>query len=438
MNHSPQESAVIAPEPDARLVVRKSNTEIGYKVKSGHLALLSRKILNVLIWDAQEHKFKEDEQGRWCIAVAKLIKNAKFNSRDYDLLRAALDELQEVRVTRMARGGGITSEVLIPSYTLDNVMRQGNEQLERGQKRRGGELRLWYMFPPELKKQLLDPEQYTRLPITIMASLKTVPGLALYEICRRYVTNPGGVTNRDTWRNWWHVLTGATPDQEPPEYKYVKRDVFKRGLEEVNSLTDIEIELIEFKSGRSVEEIQFTVQAKRQRQLDMGPPPIDTGSLSRMTALGLSISDAERLSARFSEADILATLELVEERIANVTLARIEVPGAYFRKALKDQYASTKAQLLEENNKKKAAREEQKRLILADKSASAKVDEANRVELLEAFMKLPEPEQKKQLEVFVRERMTSGPALKAYKLNGLSNPLVRGALSGWLAERSAI
>ena len=69
---------------------------------------------------------------------------------------------------------------------------------------------LWFMLPPELKRQMLDPEQYTRLPISYMVLLRMMQGFALYEICRRYVINPGGVTNRNTWQNWCHILAGAT------------------------------------------------------------------------------------------------------------------------------------------------------------------------------------------------------------------------------------
>jgi hypothetical protein len=342
MASSPKKTEII-PNPGSRdtRAVRKSNDEIGYRIKSGHMSLLSRKMLNVLVWYAQEMKNQEDEHGRWSLPVAQLIKDARFNSRDYDLLRQALDELQDVRVVRPARGGGITSEVMIPSYTIDNVAHEGNEMLPRGQKRRGGELRLWFMLPPELKSQLLEPNQYTRVPITIMATMRTVSGLALYEICRRYSTNPGGITKRDSWQNWWRVLVGATQDADPPEYKYVKRDVLKRGVDEVNKLTDIDVELVEFKSGKFVRDIQFNVRLKEQRSLDMGPPPLETALLARLTALGITISDAERITVRHPEGDIVATLDLLDRRLKNANQSPIESPAAYFRKALKDGYAAS-------------------------------------------------------------------------------------------------
>jgi len=423
---------VVEKQQDTR-IIRKSNDEIGYKVKSGHLSLLSRKLFNILIWHAQDMRDQEDEDGRWCVTVAQLIKDAKFKSKDYDLLRASLDELQEVRVIRPRRSGGITSEVLIPSFTLDNVAHEGNEGLDRGQKKRGGQLKLWFMLPPELKSQMLDPDQYTRLPIPYMASLRTIPGLALYEICRRYVTNPGGVTNRDTWQTWWRVLTGSTVDSEPPEYKYAKRDVFKRGAEEVNKITDIEIELIEYKVGKFVRDLQFSVRTKQQADLNIGPPPIDAGLLSRVTSLGISISEAERLTARHSEANIVATLDLVEGRLGQSHLPKIESPAAYFKKALRDRYAESRQQIESAKTKKL---EERKTKQLEQRQVEIKAEQENaRIHqtAMEAFDTLPEERRRALLEEFGTTLV--GPTLASFRKSGIETRMLNAAFSGWLLRK---
>jgi len=407
-------------------VVRKSNDEIGYRVKSGGLSLLSRKFMNVLIWHAQDLRDQEDEHGRWSLPVSKLIRNANFQSRDYDLLRSALDELQETRVIRPARGGGVTSEVLIPSFTLDNIEHEGNEQLQRGHKKRGGELWLWYMLPPELKSQLLDPNQYTRLPIGIMALLRSVAALALYEICRRYVTNPGGVTNRDDWQNWWRILTGATLNAAPPEYKYAKRDVFKRGIEEINSITDIEVELIEFKVGKFVRQIQFAVRAKQQGALDMEPPIMDTRLLAKLTDIGLSVSDAERLMAKHTEEELLATVELVKKRSSNTSLPALGSPAAFFKTAIRDGYASAK--------KTKVAKQ-----ALTAKQPTKTEDIARKLareEVFAHFNNLPGDEQETLLEQFAES--LKGPPLKAFLKCGLEHPLTGNAFAGWLVKNKRV
>lgn len=431
-NPKQSESSVDKKERDTR-IIRKNNDEIGYKVKSGHLSLLSRKLFNILIWYAQDLRDKEDKDGRWCVSVAHLVKDAKFHSKDYDLLRASLDELQEVRVIRPRRSGGVTSEVLIPSFTLDNVSHEGNEEMERGQKKRGGHLMLWFMLPPELKSQMLDPDQYTRLPIAYMALLRTIPGLALYEICRRYVTNPGGVTKRDSWQNWWRVLTGSTEDATPPEYKYAKRDIFKRGTEEVNKVTDIEIELIEFKVGKFVRDLQFSVRLKQQANLDMGPPPIDAGLLSRIVSLGIPITEAERLTARYSEADIVDTLDLVEGRIGKTHLAKIESPAAYFKKALKDSYAQSQ-KLIESAKAKQSEERKTKQLEKSRAETEAKQESHMKHQLiLERFDTMPEERKSELLKEFEASLAASTQAI--FRKSGINGKMLRATFAAWLLQK---
>jgi hypothetical protein len=424
-------SGIARDQPDTR-VVRKNNNEIGFKVKSGHLSLLSRKLFNILIWYAQDLRDQEEKDGRWCVAVAKLIKDARFNSRDYDLLRSSLDELQEVRVIRPRLSGGVTSEILIPSYTLDNVSHDGNEAAERGQKKRGGCLMLWFMLPPELKSQMLDPEQYTRLPISYMVLLRTIPGFALYEICRRYVTNPGGVTNRNTWQNWWHILAGATDDVDPPEYKYAKRDVFKRAKDEINAITDIEVELIEFKVGKSVREIQFSVKLKQQANLDMGPPAIEASLLSRIVALGISISDAERLSARFSETDIADTITLVEARMGKTHLEKLDSPAAFFKKALNESWAKAK-QLAESAKEKQGEERKAKQLEKSQAIEDAKQDKQRQYQAVsEKFVALPEEKRSELLKEFAGTLAASNQAI--FRKSGINSKMLSATFAKWLLE----
>lgn len=413
-------------------IIRKNNDEIGYKVKSGHLSLLSRKLFNILIWYAQDLRDKEDKDGRWCVSVANLVKDAKFNSKDYDLVRASLDELQEVRVIRPRRSGGVTSEVLIPSYTLDNVSHEGNEEMERGQKKRGGQLMLWFMLPPELKSQMLDPKQYTRLPIAYMVLVRTIPGFALYEICRRYVTNPGGVTFRDSWQNWWRVLTGLTEADTPPEYKYAKRDVFTRGKNDVNNVSDIEVDLIEFKVGKFVREIQFSVRLKQQANLDMGIPPIDAGLLSRIVSLGISITEAERLTTRYAESDIADTLALVEDRVGKSHLPKIESSAAYFKKALKDSYAQSQ-KLIESAKEKQLENKKAKQLEKSLADADAKQENQRKHQaILEKFDAMPEEGKGELLKEFEATLAASTQAL--FRKSGLNGKMLRATFAVWLLK----
>lgn len=425
------ELLVVEKHRDTR-VLRKSNDEIGFRIKSGSLSLLARKILNLLVWHAQDQRGQEDEDGRWCVPIAQIIKDARFNSRDYDLLRESLDELQQVRVIRQARNGGVTCEVLIPSYRIDNVAHDGNEALERGKKKRGGALMLWYMLPPELKRQLLDPDQYTRLPVARMAALKSTPGLVLYEICRRYATNPSGVTNRDSWQNWWRVMTGASPDKVPPEYKYAKRDVFKRGVDEVNRVTDVDVEMIEFKSGRFVHDLQFAVRMKQQSILVSPPSPVDTGLISKIMAMGIHQAGAERIIGRYSEKQIEATIELVKARAENRNLPPLDSLAAFFKKALRENYVGSKNVDIDAMKLKKEDASAKMVAMVAAENLRQEQQRKARKDAMDRFNQMSPVKRNNILERFAET--LKGPALRAYLRDGLESPLTGPAFAGWLAS----
>ena len=429
---SPEKStAVIVVNRDRE--VRKHNTEIGYRVQAGHLSLLSRKLINVLLYYAQRMRGEEDAEGKYWIEVSKIIKDAKFNSRDYDLLRESLDELQSVKIIRPTESGGITSDVLIPSFTLDNTVHGTNEALPSGQKRRGGKLIVGFSLPIGVKELLLNPRSnYTVLPIVYVASLRTIGGLVLYEITKRYSTNPSGVTNRETWQWWWKILTGAAEGATPPEYKYFKRDVIKKAVNEINTVTDLRIELIEFKEGRWVKKLQFTVELSKQCSFDLDPPPIDNTLLSRITALGVSTVEAEKLIQKHGDQDLRNNLEVVEERIAKTTLPELESPAAYLKTALKNQYGSGRKTQVEavELKAKKIAEAEAKRKAATEAEEELRRSQANKAQI--RFDSLLSSEQEKLLINF--EQTLKGPSLASFRKSGLKTKLVSGTFKNWLVK----
>src|SRR3546814_15263612 len=117
--------------------------------------------------------------------------------------------------------------------------------------------------------------------------------MALYENCRRYLTNPSKLTSRQSVQWWYQVLTGNPASAEVPEYKYFKRDTLLKAIREVNDVTDLIVELIEFKEGRRVAELQFSVEKRAQEPLQLSAPAVDSAAhLARLMALGVTPADA--------------------------------------------------------------------------------------------------------------------------------------------------
>lgn len=90
--------------------------------------------------------------------------------------------------------------------------------------------------------------------------------MALYGICSRYIGV--GQTARKAWGWWRPVLLGRFDHErlQKLEYRIFKRDSLRPAVAEINAVADIEIEMLEFKSGRFVSDLQFTVRKKPPRK----------------------------------------------------------------------------------------------------------------------------------------------------------------------------
>jgi hypothetical protein len=329
---------------------RKGNSEIGFRIKKGRMSFLSRKVLNSLTYRAQtmgiegkglyRSKFgnmmiPEDlkHENYWWIELSDVVKDARFNSRDYTMVKEYLEELQRVLVIRET-SGYYGSDQLLGSVKIINTLGPGT--------RRGGKLLLGWQFPSETEDKILAPDIYTRLSVYFQGLLRTEQALVLYEICKRYSTNPSNLTARKHWHLWFEQMLGQEIGTEKPEYKYFKRNVVTPAILEVNTVTDIHVELIEHKKGRWVEDLQFIVKPKAQQQLVLPEEPaIDGALMTRLEDLGLNSREAEKLCASHTNDFIRETLFIVEERMKSTTLPPLASPVAFFKSALKGEYAKT-------------------------------------------------------------------------------------------------
>lgn len=333
---SPAEFAV-QPVPDDRREFRKTNDAIGLRVKEGKLSLLSRKIFNVLMFNAQEHQVPGKNapldtavaQKYFWMPLAELARDANYDSKDTQLLKEHLQEMQGIRMVLEDKRQW-TSENLISSVKLVNPAGLKNKH--------SGKVWVGYAFPPEVHELVMSPGTYTKLSIFYQGLLRTGGGLALYEVCRKYLTNPSKLTNRDAYENWYVVLSGnaLAVGEEPPPYKYFKRDLLLKAIAEINTLTDIQVELIEHKTGRRVTHLQFRVEPARQAQLDLPPPPfVDSELMGQLTALGMSAQDAQDAVTAHGSSKLRQALRVLEARRQRAGSEPLESPLAYLRWTLK-------------------------------------------------------------------------------------------------------
>lgn len=397
---------------------RKANEIISPRVaRGGTLSLLGRKVFNVLLYHTQRlgSPGQDAPEGDpvfstlYWLPLTDLAKDSAFNSEDTGFLKETLLKLQDIKIITDDRNG-FASDVLVASVRIVPG--------KRGQKTLLG----WGLHPAS-EAILRSPEFYTRLSIYYLTSLRTTAGIALYENCKRYSTNPSKLTRREPWE-WWHdVLTGQPIDHEKPEYKYFKRDVLKPALAEVNT-TDVQVELIEHKNGRRVVALQFRVERTVQAALELPPPPvIDAQLVGRIAALGMLQREAADIFASHDEAYLKATLALVEARAADRKLPALESPAAFFRSALRGRFADAQRQ----RTPAKAA--PAAKAPVAEKPVDTAQARARKAVLLQ-FDGQPPERKKVLLERFVQ----SNPAFARYARNTPAGRIVREALARWLLD----
>lgn len=397
----------------------------------GKFSLLSRKIYNIFINKAQELGVpgKETPPGNpggadyFWIRMREIVKSTEFDSNNYDLIKETAQELLDIKVVAETDKMW-TSERLLSGAKIYNT---------KGLKSQGGEVWIGFAFPPEVMQMVLNPNTYTKFSLRFQTALRGNGSLGLYEIARRYATSPSHLTYRDTWERWYQAITGTPISEALPEYKYFKRDTLKKAIAEINSVTDIKVELIEHSRGRKVIDLQFRVDLAAQSPLDLAaPPPIDPVLIERIIRFGISKEDARDLYLSYDERTILDHIELTEERMNNKRLLPIDSPAAYFKTALKAGYAKTKyvakpIKLKPEESKGLGSNGQ--KLSVRERYLLARAEEAMRL-----FGELPAGEQQ---DIFGEFAEQADRALKTHiKKQGLDSGVVRSAFYEWLAEKN--
>lgn len=413
---------------------RKTNEAIGLRVMEGRLSLLTRKVFNVMMYHAQEmrvpgHNAPIDTPAAkkyFWIPLADLAREAAYDSKDTEYLKQQLDELQNIKLL-MENERQWTSERLVASVTLVNP---------QGLKKHSGQVWFGYAFPPEVHELVMAPGTYTRFSIFYQGLLRSGSALALYEVCRRYATNPSKVTASETYEHWFGVLTGnpIVRNAEPAPYKYFKRDVIKPALSEINALTDITVELIEHKRGRRVERLQFRVDQSKQPQLGFPSPLIvDMALIARVIRFGFTHSDASDFLAQHGQEKVRVCAAFVEARLSQKNSAQLDSPAAYFRWSLK------------EGNVVPQALQQQSPVQTPPAPAPAKKSEVKKSEgptVMEIFLSARAQEAMtvyKKLDedgcasIFERFKLSQHYA-KSLKLErGMNSPMVRSLFTRWYA-----
>ncbi len=403
--------------------LRKAADAIAIKPHAGKLTLLTRKINNILMAEAQDQGI---QQSTYRISLSKLCGKANYDSRNTELIK---DQLRRMAATTVEWQIGVKGNRRWGITNLCNV-----EIIEKGQR-----CDLEWDYPQKLKEKLLAPDVYVRLALEMQNSFRSNAAFALYEICARYAGSPGQVTMRMPWTEWRPTLTGV-PDADEEnvaysEYKYFKRRVIKPAIEEVNQLTPLQVELIEHKQGRAVADLQFRVQSKAQSDLALDAPNLlDMSLIERMEALGFTAKQAENLYSDADEGNIRAALDYTEQRIKFGV--SIDNPAGYFRNALTKGYgqpAEDTKQLCAPAQQRKAMPAKEGGASLADQLLAAWRAE-KRQAARAAFDAKPPAEQLVQLKTFSDSEKLPAAIATMWRDQGLASRICSEMFTDWLTR----
>ena len=119
-----------------------------------------------------------------------------------------------------------------------------------GKEERAGENWVTWYYPPSIREELVSPSRWAQVDFAVLRQLTTYCAVALYEICARYRDSPAGVTSRQHW-SWWAESLRSSPTSKVRAWRKFKNEFVTPAIKEINDLGDIDVDLIEFRRGRT-------------------------------------------------------------------------------------------------------------------------------------------------------------------------------------------
>jgi len=212
---------------------------------SGVLSLLERKMVNVLLLNAYDALLTRRTHTLPIKHLCAMLGWDESNN---------IERLQDVLLK------------LASTAVEFNMMEDGKEVWRVMSMLSYGEIKdgiCTYRYDEYLAERLYDPEIYATINIGIQRRFEGCYALTLYENCLRY--KAVGSTG------WWELnrfknIVGATAPMYD-EFKYLKRDVITKPVEEINRISDIQLIPEYQKQGRKVTAVRFLVTENPQQTL---------------------------------------------------------------------------------------------------------------------------------------------------------------------------
>ena len=208
------------------------------------LSALQRKLVNALLYNAYDNLLTDRDHK---INTRILCDMIGFDSKNISYLKEALVGIVEtVMQFDIMEDDGERSWEAMSLLTYVKV--------------KGGVCT--YRYEQSLAEKLFHPDIYSKINLSVLRNLRSSHALVLYENCLRYV----GVGQTPVWDLALFRKLMAVEGRYK-EFKFLKRDVIIPAMNEVNKHSNIQVDLLTVRQGRSVAALQFTVKPNSQLAL---------------------------------------------------------------------------------------------------------------------------------------------------------------------------
>jgi hypothetical protein len=433
-----------------RGVLKKANEAVVMTPVSGDFIFLSRKTFNVLLYHAQQQGLRENN--RFGIPYSVLRRDAGFNSKDMEVLK---DRFRNLIRTTIEWGwvGDALDEAPQRLWSVTALLADAYFEINS----RTRELWLYWSYSDTLKRQLLESRSYTKLSLAMMARLRSLPALSLYEIAARYQTNPSGVGRKLPWQQWVVILRGKPVTDYPTlDYRRFNKETLVPAAAQVNrEQDDFEVGFKEFRTGRRITHLQLVLKPGKDRPAGTGGPDselrsrMDLGLFNRLLAMGVPQYTADAIYGSCDERVLRAAIEQVEARLANRKMAKVASVEAYLKeriRSLRDDIEQAREQSAGAAPAVAApagGNDGHSRPAGGSTSLQAQLprlrDEYVRHHITLAralFQEMAEPQRLEWVGRFETERLptTFENVKTAYRKNGLKSAVASASFYAWLSE----
>ncbi|WP_341744837.1 replication initiation protein [Azonexus hydrophilus] len=227
--------------------------------------------------------------------------------------------------------------------------------------------RIQFAIDDDMKRVVSSPHATPFLSIVVGNSFKSIYAYDIYERLLKFrLDGESPWMTPDEFRAEWV----CTYQPKSPDYKFLKRDVLKPAIAQINEVSDINISLEERRDWRRVTAIRFKVNNNPEYKTRFSEAhELHTKFEILRKEFGLTSSDFKEIMANrdeFTNERIDEVIELVRHRAKQTAIGK---PSRYFMTLLRDGAMLSDIERTQANQKALSASTAKERKEAQDRSA---------------------------------------------------------------------